>query len=112
MIKWYGQYMVGLYSCQAILFTGINVSSIYRYSSRLIGIVIGIVIGHHAALIQDVIGIVIGVWIQLFIVGNWSELFFYWIGLDTIKKDIKRKKRQHIRLTGYKEGLYYVDHLT
>ena len=90
MIKWSDQYIFTLYSCQAILFTGINVSSIYRYSLRPIGAAIGIVIGHHAAVIQAVIGVVIGVWIQLFIVGNWPELFFDWIGLDTIKKDMKR----------------------
>jgi hypothetical protein len=91
MIKWSDQYIFTLYSCQVILFTGINVSSIYRYSSRLIGIVIG----HHAALIQDVIGIVIGVWIQLFIVGNWSELFFDWIRLNTMDTDTKRNTKQN-----------------
>ena len=94
--------MGSLYCLSSIFLTGINVSSIYRYSSRLIGVVIGIVIGHHAAVIQAVIGVVIGAWIQLFIVGNWSELFFDWIRLNTMDKDIKRNKY----LTGYKDSLY------
>lgn len=41
--------------CQVILFTGVNVASIYRYSSRPVLDVIGNVIGHHTAVIQDVI---------------------------------------------------------
>jgi hypothetical protein len=99
MIKWSDQYMVGLYSCQTILFTGINVSRNTGEYLRPIGIVIGVVIGHHAALIQDVIGIVIGnvigVWIQLFIVKNWSELFFDWIRLNTMDTDTKRNTKQN-----------------